>query len=470
MSSGKNLVLGIDIGTTSIKVCVVDVISKQVLSKQSKDTQANVPSELGTEGNKQDVPKIISALNSCVSRLPKDQLKEVTRIGICGQMHGVMLWQNGEGNSAWECMETYAGCRFEASASKISALYTWQDSRCEPEFLSTLPQPQSHLKLFSGYGCATLFWFSRHKPEKFERFQCVGTVQDFAVAMLCNLKKPIMSVQNAALWGYFDTTQSQWNTAILKDAGFPVQVLPNIVKSGENAGVLSQSWYGIPAGTPIGAALGDLPCSVLATLEKESDAVLNISTSAQLAYVMPPQFEPIRREEKETVIYFPYFGGRYLAVAASLNGGNALATFVKTLQQWCLDLGFSVPQSKIWDKVLALGIEDSAVSSLHIVPTLIGERHVPVQNASVSNIDLGNLSLGQVFRSLCNGIIHNLHSMMPREMLVDSQITRILGIGSALTRNKVLQAEVKSWYQLPVDFVSSGDAAMGAALSATSGF
>jgi sedoheptulokinase len=50
-------------------------------------------------------------------------------------------------------------------------------------------------------------------------------------------------------------------------------------------------------------------------------------------------------------------------------------------------------------------------------------------------------------------------------MLVASNIARIIGIGSALTRNKVLQKEVQDWYKLPVDFVSGGDAAMGAALA-----
>ena len=54
---------------------------------------------------------------------------------------------------------------------------------------------------------------------------------------------------------------------------------------------------------------------------------------------------------------------------------------------------------------------------------------------------------------------------MPREMLMASNIARITGIGSALTRNKVLQKEVQDWYKLPVDFVSGGDAAMGAALA-----
>jgi len=44
------------------------------------------------------------------------------------------------------------------------------------------------------------------------------------------------------------------------------------------------------------------------------------------------------------VEYFPYFDGKYLAVAASLNGGNTLAAFVRMLQQWTLELGFNVTQ------------------------------------------------------------------------------------------------------------------------------
>lgn len=460
-----NLILGIDIGTTSVKVCLVDPNSKHVISKQTKDTQANVPSDLGSEGNKQDVPKIVSALNSCVSRLPKDQLKQVGKIGICGQMHGVMLWSNKEDKKAWDCIESYMGCRFEIPKENVSALYTWQDTRCERSFLDTLPVPHCHLPTYSGYGCATLFWIMRNRPDKLKHYSRAGTVQDFAVAMLCNLDHPIMSVQNAAGWGYFNTCVAEWNSDILQEAGFPTHLLPHVVKSGAIAGTLDRPWYGIPSGTPVGAALGDLQCSVLATMQKPDDAVLNLSTSAQLAFIMPPLFEPIEHPVVMPVEYFPYFDGKYLAVAASLNGGNALAAFVRMVQQWTLELGFNVTQSKIWDTVMSLGGQDSAVSSLQVVPTLLGERHVPEQNASILNVDPGTLGLGQVFRAVCSGIIENLHSMMPREMLVASNIARIIGIGSALTRNKVLQKEVQDWYKLPVDFVSGGDAAMGAALA-----
>lgn len=96
--ASKQLVLGMDIGTTSVKVCLYDVDSRELVAKQNKDTAANIPSDLGSEGNKQDVPKIISAIHGCVSRLPKDLLKHVVKIGVCGQMHGVLLWKNEDDN------------------------------------------------------------------------------------------------------------------------------------------------------------------------------------------------------------------------------------------------------------------------------------------------------------------------------------------------------------------------------------
>ena len=45
--SSSHCVLGIDIGTTSVKCCLVDVATKEVVSSQKKDTCSDVPSELG---------------------------------------------------------------------------------------------------------------------------------------------------------------------------------------------------------------------------------------------------------------------------------------------------------------------------------------------------------------------------------------------------------------------------------------
>nr|XP_053650940.1 sedoheptulokinase-like [Cherax quadricarinatus] len=457
--SSNQCVLGIDIGTTSVKCCLVDVLSKEVISSQKKDTYSDVPSELGTEGNKQDVPRILSALQMCVSRLPREGMRKVSKIGVCGQMHGCMLWKQGE---AWE--QKPDSDRF--AINQVSNLYTWQDSRCTQEFLSSLPEPESHQAISTGFGCATLLWFIKNKPDTFTRFNRAGTIHDFLVCMLCGLDHPIMSVQNAASWGYLNTVTKEWNYEILEGAGLPRDFLPKVVDSGEDAGTLANAWYSIPAGTPVIASLGDLQCSVLPLLSKNSDAVINISTSAQLCFKMPKDFVPAEKPPStpHPIEYFPFFDNSYLAVAASLNGGNALAAFVRTLQQWSLDLGFQVPQSKIWQRVLELGGDQQSKSSLAIKPLIFGERHTPQENA------LSNLTWVSVWekisRSLCKGLTLLLRSMMPRSILVENGITSIIGGGSALARNPILLQELEEMYDLPVSLDSRGDAAYGSALAA----
>ncbi|XP_044586577.1 sedoheptulokinase-like isoform X1 [Cotesia glomerata] len=460
LNAGK-LVLGIDLGTTSVKVIILSTETKQIIAKQSKEPQANVPSDLGIEGNKQDVPKILSAVHNCVSRLPKDLLRQVKSIGICGQMHGVALWKTT--GSPEKEDGTF---KLEIDRQSVSHLYTWQDARCDKIFLSTLPQSKSHLPVHTGFGCATLFWFARNKPEKLQKYDRCGTVQDLLVNLLTGSDEITMSTQNAASWGYFLTDQAKWETELMANAGFPVNLLPkSILKPGQVAGKLRHPWFGIPAGVPIGVALGDLQCSVLALLKEPDEAVLNISTSAQFTYVHP-SFDPNDCPESGSIEYFPYFNDKYLAVAASMNGGNTLATFVKTLQHWAMDLGFSVPQSKVWEKLIALGQEESAVSTMEIEPLLLGERYDPDKTASVTGITLNSLTLGSVFRSLCSGVIRNLHNMMSQDLLKAKGIKRIVGNGSGLVRNPVLQKEVTNWYKLPLELGQSGDAAFGAALAA----
>ncbi|KAI9564353.1 hypothetical protein GHT06_008091 [Daphnia sinensis] len=456
MATGANFVLGLDLGTTSVKVCVVDIQSRKVVAKQSKDTQAG-------EGAEQDVSKIISAVHNCIGRIPRDLLKNVTSIGVCGQMHGVLLWNR---ETAWNTSTT--NDRFELGKGQITSLYTWQDSRCTLEFLSEIPKPDSHLRIASGYGCATLLWKLKHEPEELSLYSCAGTIQDFLVSMLCDLNCPVMSVQNAASWGYFNTQEKTWNLEILKTVNFPIHLLPKVVNPGSVAGSLSKAWCGIPRGTQVLTALGDMQCSVLSTLANEiaCTAVLNISTSAQLSFRMPADFTPPNTQS--SIEYFPYFDDRYLAVAASLNGGNVMAAFVRMLQSWMQDLGFGVPQSLIWDKMLTLVKHaNSAEQSMTIIPTLFGERHLSaVPAAEVFNINSGNISLGNVAKALFEGLVTNLHNMMSTTLLEQYGVTQLVGTGSALSRNQPLQQQVAAQYKnIPFKTVQEGDASYGAALA-----
>uniref|UniRef100_A0A3B4Z8M0 Sedoheptulokinase n=1 Tax=Stegastes partitus TaxID=144197 RepID=A0A3B4Z8M0_9TELE len=315
----SNFILGLDVGTTSVKVVLLETGSRSEAAKE------------------QDTGRIVDAVNRCLGLLPADKLQRVSRIGVTGQMHGVLFWKAKSGCD-WSDRDFF-------TARDTSQLITWQDGRCSSDFLSSLPKPDSHLSMATGFGCATIFWYMKHRPEFLEAFTAAGTIQDYLVSMLCGLEGCVMTPQNAASWGFFNTSSNQWNENILKDAGFPLHLLPRCVSSGSLAGQTCSSWHGIPAGTPVGAALGDFQCSVYSCMSARTDAVLNISTSAQLTFTMPADFKPLDSPDPaSSIAYFPYFDSSYLAVAASLNGGNVLATFVEMLKAWMRDLGSEHPK------------------------------------------------------------------------------------------------------------------------------
>ncbi|GFQ99945.1 FGGY_N domain-containing protein [Trichonephila clavata] len=73
-SPGKqppHLVLGIDIGTTTVKVCLVSAHNRQVSSLGHGRPSLSLASELGPLGSEQDVHKICTPSNFACPGCPK---------------------------------------------------------------------------------------------------------------------------------------------------------------------------------------------------------------------------------------------------------------------------------------------------------------------------------------------------------------------------------------------------------------
>ncbi|KAE8287974.1 Sedoheptulokinase [Larimichthys crocea] len=449
-------ILGVDVGTTSVKAVLLETGSKAVVAGHALPTSSDIIDDSGIKAKEQHTGRIIDTLNRCISLLPADKLKHVSSIGLSGQMHGVLFWK-AKGGCDWSKRDFF-------TAGDTSQLITWQDGRCSSDFLSSLPAPDSHLSVATGFGCATIFWYMRHRPEFLEDFTVAGTIQDYVVSMLCGLGGCVMTPQNAASWGFFNTSFNQWNTDILKGAGFPLHLLPHCVPSGGLAGQTCSDWHGIPAGTPVGAALGDFQCSVYSCMSAQTDAVLNISTSAQLTFAMPADFKPPNSPQPASSIsYFPYFKDSYLAVAASLNGGNVLATFVEMLTAWMKELGAELSDSCVYEKMIRSALNQET-TDLRVSPTIQGERHNPLCLGQVNNISPTNLSLGHLTRAMCRGVLDNITSMMPAERLQQAGVSRIVGTGSAIARNQVLRQEVEKAFPQPVVYGQNADSAVGVAM------
>lgn len=134
--------------------------------------------------------------------------------------------------------------------------------------------------------------------------------------------------------------------------------------------------------------------------------------------------------------------------------------------QWLLS-GFEITEDEIWSSLLDVSKNSRGSDEVKVIPALFGERHSPQLTASVSGLNKDNLDLGTIFRSLCQGLIDNLSSMMSVSFLEQHGITSLIGSGSLLSRNEVIREEVAKHYgNLTVQFGNSCDSAAGAAMYA----
>lgn len=85
-----------------------------------------------------------------------------------------------------------------------------------------------------------------------QKFDRAATIADFVVSMLCNLDRPQTSPQNAASWGYFDAENNRFEENLLREADFPIGMLPQVRPDNGVAGTLKRPWHGIPSGVIVG--------------------------------------------------------------------------------------------------------------------------------------------------------------------------------------------------------------------------
>ncbi|KAI6661175.1 Sedoheptulokinase-like [Oopsacas minuta] len=453
MATASEHYLGIDIGTTSVKVCISakrgDML--HVVTSASRDTGAVIQTISPVE-REQSPYKVISSLLQCLAELAVELVNNVVSVGVCGQMHGVVLWKRDLVWADFSCKE-----KFE---NKVSNLITWEDRRCDNTFLTSLPNPSCDYPLCSGFGCCSIAWLAKHNPNYLSEYHMSGTIMDLVIYLLCKLSSPVTSEQCAYSWGYYSPVRRDWDREQLSHIGVPLDILPCVATT-VIAGKLTVDLNGLKLGIPVSVGLGDMQCSVLSASPTPGDLVVNVGTSAQA--VLLRHVREVCLQDAVTVV--PYFNDSDILVAAALNGGNVIAKFVEMLECWSRDLGGSgMERDSVYEKIIELGL-DCLNTDLNISPLLLGERHCPDIKASVSDIETSNLSLGSVSSALCRGIVENLAKMLTPEFVRSQGALRLIGCGSVFYRNKLVQEHFKNTYGLPLSLAPpDACAALGASI------
>ena len=99
--------IGIDIGTTTVSMNLVDAENPQVIEKRTLENGSFLKTSFSWE-RVQDTEVILSRILPVLEEL-LEKYSDVVSIGLTGQMHGI-VYVNGDGRA-------------------VSPLYTWQDGR-----------------------------------------------------------------------------------------------------------------------------------------------------------------------------------------------------------------------------------------------------------------------------------------------------------------------------------------------------
>src|SRR5216117_699316 len=225
----RNLLLGIDSGTQSTKVLVVDARDGKVLASatQEYDLIPGLP-----PGAKEQHPHtwrdaVASGIRRAL-RQAKAVAAEVKAIGVSGQQHGfVPLDQNGEvirPAKLWCDTSTAAEC--DEIMSNVGGL------KATIRAIGNAVLP--------GFTASKILWLKKHEPDNYRRLATVLLPHDYLNFWLTGER--VMEYGDASGTALLDVRKRKWSAPVLDAIDEALAgKLPPLIRSDQPAGTLQAS-------------------------------------------------------------------------------------------------------------------------------------------------------------------------------------------------------------------------------------
>lgn len=338
--------LGIDLGTSSVKVLIIDgkgnIVDTEKRNYKIYQSHPNWAEQKPGEWWQ----SICSAVND-LCKGAKMALK-IKSIGITGQMHGAIVLDSKDEN-IYPCI-IWSDRRTTSEVEEINNKLSRKD-------LYKLGNP-----VVNGFTAPKLLWLLKHLKRK--EISSLLLPKDYIVFKMTGNKVSDYSDASATL--LFDVQNKVWSEEVLKKLNIPLSILPSLVSPGSKAGVLRKnaaSSLGLKAGTPVIAAGGDAPLSALANgITKSGDISITIGTGGQILtivdeYKVDPDFR------LHTLCHA--LPNKWYIMGAIASAGYCL--------QWWRD-GFKGERVKFKELDKIASTVPPAASGLIFLPYLNGER------------------------------------------------------------------------------------------------
>lgn len=400
--------LGIDLGTGSLKVAIVD-------ENGHEQAVASVAYALDTPHPgwaEIAVQTWWRALCEAAARLPEALRHDVRAIGFSGQMHGVVLT--------------------DAAGEAVRPAMLWPDTRALA-LLDEWADPQPN-PVAPGMAGPLLRWIVLHEPASARRTRWALQPKDW---LRVALGGAVVTDPSDACATALADPAGVWDAALLERLEIPHEWFAPLAPSYAAGGVLSQKAaraLGLRAGIVLATGAADTPCAALGSgLARDGDALLTTGTGGQivvLAGQAPAAVKGLHRYRAAS--------DHWYRMAAMQNVGIALERARGWLSyEWADAYGDAFGD--------ATGTTATAASGLTFLPYLTGER-TPWLNPMARGGWLGlalDHTRGAMMRAAFEGVAFSLRAGLDAIRASGATVTslKLAGGGSVDARWRQLLAD-----------------------------
>jgi len=423
----KNVIVGIDIGTTTISIVVVNNNTITKSFTISNDAWIRSSNSFDRE---QDPQTIINKVMNVIEEIQKEHI--ILSIGLTGQMHGILF--------------------VDKAGEPVSPLYTWQDEKSKQiiqdkniSYCDEIKQLTGE-NIYPGYGFATCYYLLKNNMIH-DKANKICTIMDYLGMKLCNIAEPVVHSSTAASIGFFDNATLRFKSDQLDKIGLKKYV-PAVVSKNVILGYYNN--------IPVFVAVGDNQASVYASIGMDDTKILvNFGTGSQISAIIKDYVEISDCEVR------PYFGSKYLLVGSALCGGKAYAVLEKFFRSYSKKLGHDESQYEILNELAIEGFHNQ--SEIKADTRFCGTRSNPNATGGYKNLTDENFTASNIVYSTICGMVEELYEMFTN-MHVDN-ITSVIASGNAVKKNPILQKVIGQYFCSQVQLLPfNEEAAYGAAI------
>ena len=263
-----NLFIGVDLGTSAVKLLLVDETGK-ILNSVTKDYPLYFPQPGWSEQNPADWWK---AVQHGILQLTEHTDKSLIRgIGVGGQMHGLVALDERD--------------------AVIRPAILWNDGRTaqETEYLNTVVGREKLSALtgniaFAGFTAPKLLWMQKHEPENFKRIAKIMLPKDYINYRLTGVHACDYSDASGML--LLDVEHKCWSKEMLEICGLQESQMPRLFESFEVIGTIQgfvSGALGLPRDCVVVAGAGDNAAAAVGTgVVGEGGCNISLGTSGTL--------------------------------------------------------------------------------------------------------------------------------------------------------------------------------------------